>query len=150
MSMQDPVCPYCGQPMRLDADSCHIWMKCDNCLSSSPKVDRPDKNEFEPAPISWFLYWSKCNEGAISEIHNHQNKKRQINKPLTKAEIFQLIAAGEYFVAYYEETEASGICAALWKGEKGIDEIYLITPANEDKFIELLEKKINMAKRNTR
>ena len=33
---------------------------------------------------------------------------------------------------------------------KGIDEIYLITPANEDKFIELLEKKINMAKRNTR
>lgn len=33
---------------------------------------------------------------------------------------------------------------------KGIDEIYLVTPSHEDKFIELLEKKINMAKRNTR
>ena len=33
---------------------------------------------------------------------------------------------------------------------KGIDEIYLITPSNEEKFIELLEKKINMTKRNTR
>ena len=33
---------------------------------------------------------------------------------------------------------------------KGIDEIYLVTPSNEEKFVELLEKKINMSKRNTR
>lgn len=34
------TCPWCGEKMRFDADSVHVWYKCDNCLSISPKAKR--------------------------------------------------------------------------------------------------------------
>lgn len=35
-----PKCPWCGAEMRFDADSIHVWFKCDNCLAASPKAYR--------------------------------------------------------------------------------------------------------------
>ena len=34
------ICPWCGEKMRFDADSVHVWYKCDNCLAISPKANR--------------------------------------------------------------------------------------------------------------
>lgn len=65
--MNKPRCPYCGQAMRLDADSVHIWMKCDNCLSCSPKVYRPDYNNSEFPFSSWSDFWNRCRELAADE-----------------------------------------------------------------------------------
>lgn len=37
---ENPKCPWCGHEMRFDADSAHVWFKCDSCLASSPKTER--------------------------------------------------------------------------------------------------------------
>lgn len=37
---ENPKCPWCGHEMRFDADSVHVWFKCDSCLASSPKTER--------------------------------------------------------------------------------------------------------------
>lgn len=34
------TCPWCGEQMRFDADSVHVWYKCDNCWANSPKARR--------------------------------------------------------------------------------------------------------------
>ena len=34
------TCPWCGEQMRFDGDSVHVWYKCDNCLAISPKARR--------------------------------------------------------------------------------------------------------------
>ena len=35
-------CPYCDIVMVLDYDSVHAWMRCNVCLSTSPKVYKPE------------------------------------------------------------------------------------------------------------
>ena len=40
MSNELLTCPWCGEQMRFDADSVHVWYKCDNCLATSPKARR--------------------------------------------------------------------------------------------------------------
>lgn len=34
------TCPWCNEQMRFDADSVHVWYKCDKCLAQSPKAIR--------------------------------------------------------------------------------------------------------------
>lgn len=66
-----PKCPYCGEKMRLDADSVHIWMKCDNCLSCGPKETRPDYRNAEFPFEDWNAFWDKCRELAIGAVLRH-------------------------------------------------------------------------------
>lgn len=40
MTSDQVVCPWCGEEMRFDADSVHVWYKCDNCFAISPKAIR--------------------------------------------------------------------------------------------------------------
>lgn len=40
MSNELLTCPWCGEQMRFDGDSVHVWYKCDNCLAISPKARR--------------------------------------------------------------------------------------------------------------
>ena len=83
--MNEPKCPYCGETMDFDADSVHIWMKCNNCLASSPKLYRPDWRNPEFPFASWSDFWEKC-----KEIAARKAMCRPLQKPLTLQEVLDV------------------------------------------------------------
>lgn len=74
-------CPYCGEEMRFDADSVHVWMRCDKCLAHSPKVKRPDYHNTEFPFESWAAFWAHCRE-----LAEEAASKRPLRKPMTLEE----------------------------------------------------------------
>ena len=111
-----PMCPYCGEPMRFDGDSVHAWLKCDNCLSSSPKIYRPDWNNSEFPFASWDEFWIECRKQAEAAA-----LRRPLQKPLTRAELEALIAAGEDVAVYCEAKSDDHAYATIFFDGKNID-----------------------------
>lgn len=62
--MSEPKCRYCGGRMRFEGDSVYVWYRCEACLSSSPKVMRPDYRNPEFPFKDWNEFWDKCKEMA--------------------------------------------------------------------------------------
>lgn len=124
----EPKCPYCGEPMRLDADSCHIWMKCESCLSCSPKVYRPDWNNSEFPFAGWSDFWCKCKE-IVQEVA----LRRPLQKPLTKEEIFELIASNEEFVTWNEYKKEGLLFPQIWSDGEVISDV--MCPIATDKIV---------------
>lgn len=108
-----PMCPYCGEPMRFDWDYVHAWLKCENCLSYSPKVYRPDWNNSEFQFASWSDFRKECRKQAEAAA-----LRRPLQKPLTLKELEALIAAGEDVAVYCEaKGDAHAYATILFAGQ---------------------------------
>lgn len=97
MKQPEIKCPYCGAIMSFEADSCHLWMKCDFCLSASPKAEKPNMPNGDFSAIGWAIYWAKC-----EEIAKKAALRRPLQKPLTLWELHELIDSGDEVVIYIE------------------------------------------------
>lgn len=95
-----PKCPYCGEMMRFDADSVHVWMKCENCLSCGPKVCSQDyKNSVFPF-ASWSEFWYKCRELAIEAALRRDPCIQQLEEQI---EFMKMQMQGDCGVCKYTE-----------------------------------------------
>ena len=108
------TCPWCGEQMRFDGDSVHVWYQCDNCWANSPKARRVWKNEKSNKEN-----WNKNKANALLLIRKSEAKKsRWIS-------VEERLPEGNADVIVYIQHPISGHCwmkIAHHVSEMGLDE----------------------------